>query len=128
MGKHHNPYAPEFRAQMVELVKAGRSPEELALEFEPTAQRRSLRPEARCRWRGCRRRSLQRHDSRFRFAQRVVRCSGHPRGTPSGKRGAEDAPRQVKLSSASPLPYVLDATAVVFQHLGQERPDFDGLE
>lgn len=38
MGKHHNPYAPEFRAQMVELVKAGRSPEELAREFEPTAQ------------------------------------------------------------------------------------------
>ena len=38
MGKHRNPYAPEFRAQMVELVKAGRSPEELAREFEPTAQ------------------------------------------------------------------------------------------
>jgi transposase len=38
MGKHHNPYAPQFRAQMVELVKAGRSPEELAREFEPSAQ------------------------------------------------------------------------------------------
>ena len=27
-----------FRRQMVELVRAGRSPEELAQEFEPTAQ------------------------------------------------------------------------------------------
>jgi transposase len=31
-------YAPEFRRQMVELVQAGRSPEALACEFEPTAQ------------------------------------------------------------------------------------------
>ncbi|MFJ2028614.1 transposase [Streptosporangium sp. NPDC087985] len=29
---------PEFRRQMVELVRAGRSPEELAKEFEPSAQ------------------------------------------------------------------------------------------
>jgi transposase len=28
----------EFRAQMVELVRAGRSPEELAREFEPSEQ------------------------------------------------------------------------------------------
>ncbi|MFC4534598.1 transposase [Sphaerisporangium dianthi] len=32
------PYPPEFRRQMVELVRAGRTPEELAKEFEPTAQ------------------------------------------------------------------------------------------
>jgi len=32
------PYPPEFRRQMVELVRAGRNPEELAKEFEPTAQ------------------------------------------------------------------------------------------
>ena len=31
-------YAPEFRQKMVELVHAGRSPEELAKEFEPSAQ------------------------------------------------------------------------------------------
>ena len=31
-------YAPEFRQKMVELVRAGRNPEELAKEFEPTAQ------------------------------------------------------------------------------------------
>ena len=30
-------YAPEFGRQMVELVRAGRTPEELAREFEPTA-------------------------------------------------------------------------------------------
>ena len=38
MAKTRPPYPPEFRRQMVELVRAGRSPEELAQEFEPTAQ------------------------------------------------------------------------------------------
>ena len=38
MSKTRAAYPPEFRQQMVELVRAGRSPEELALEFEPTAQ------------------------------------------------------------------------------------------
>lgn len=33
-----NNYPPEFRRQMVELVRAGRSPEELAKEFQPSAQ------------------------------------------------------------------------------------------
>ena len=31
-------YPPEFRRQMVDLVRSGRTPEELAREFEPTAQ------------------------------------------------------------------------------------------
>src|SRR5258708_6142483 len=31
-------YTAEFRQQMVELVEAGRSPEELAKEFEPSGQ------------------------------------------------------------------------------------------
>jgi transposase len=30
-------YTPEFRAQMVALVEAGRTPEELSREFEPSA-------------------------------------------------------------------------------------------
>src|SRR6201998_1096379 len=38
MAKTRLPYAPEFRRLVVELVNAGRSPEELAREFEPTAQ------------------------------------------------------------------------------------------
>lgn len=38
MPKSHPPYAPEFRRQMVDLVRSGRTPEELAREFEPTAQ------------------------------------------------------------------------------------------
>ncbi len=38
MGKTRTPYAREFREQMVELVRTGRSPGELAKEFEPTAQ------------------------------------------------------------------------------------------
>jgi len=38
MAKTRPPYTPEFRRQMVELVHAGRLPEQLAQEFEPTAQ------------------------------------------------------------------------------------------
>ena len=37
MPRTHRPYAPEFRQQMVELVRSGRPPEELAQEFEPCA-------------------------------------------------------------------------------------------
>ncbi|MFC4116986.1 transposase [Nonomuraea zeae] len=33
-----NNYPPEFRRQMVEVVRAGRTPEELAKEFQPSAQ------------------------------------------------------------------------------------------
>src|SRR3954451_15422727 len=38
MAKTRPPYAPEFRRQIVELVRAGRTPEELAREFEPSSQ------------------------------------------------------------------------------------------
>ena len=38
MTRSHQPYPPEFRRQMVEFVRAGRNPEELSREFEPTAQ------------------------------------------------------------------------------------------
>ncbi len=38
MPKSHRPYPPEFRQQMVELVRAGRTPEELSQEFEPSSQ------------------------------------------------------------------------------------------
>ena len=38
MPRTRRPYAPEFRRQMVELVRAGRNPEELAREFEPSGQ------------------------------------------------------------------------------------------
>lgn len=33
MSKFHSPYPAEFRQQVVELVRAGRNPEELAREF-----------------------------------------------------------------------------------------------
>ena len=38
MPRSRPPYPPEFRARMVELVRSGRNSEELAREFEPTAQ------------------------------------------------------------------------------------------
>jgi len=38
MGKTRAPYPLEFKRQMVELVRAGRTPKELSREFEPTAQ------------------------------------------------------------------------------------------
>ena len=41
MVKTRPPYSPEFRRQIVELVRSGRDPDDLAREFEPTA--RSIR-------------------------------------------------------------------------------------
>jgi transposase len=38
MPKSHRPYPAAFRRQMIELVRRGRTPEELAREFEPSAQ------------------------------------------------------------------------------------------
>ena len=38
MPKTRPPYAPEFRQQMVDLVRAGRDPQDLGREFEPSAQ------------------------------------------------------------------------------------------
>ena len=38
MPKSHRPYPPEFRLRIVDLVRKGRTPEELARQFEPSAQ------------------------------------------------------------------------------------------
>lgn len=38
MRRNRPPYQPEFRQRMIDLVRAGRRPEELVGEFEPTAQ------------------------------------------------------------------------------------------
>ena len=38
MPRPRKPYPSEFREQLVALVRAGRTPEDLAREFEPTAQ------------------------------------------------------------------------------------------
>ena len=38
MPKTRSPYAAEFRQQMVDLVRSGRAPEDLAREFEPSSQ------------------------------------------------------------------------------------------
>src|SRR3954470_16022535 len=37
MPRSRPPYSPEFRRQMVELVRAGGDPEDLSREFEPTS-------------------------------------------------------------------------------------------
>ena len=36
--RHRDAYPAEFRKQLVDLARAGRTPEELAKEFEPSAQ------------------------------------------------------------------------------------------
>ena len=38
MQRRRSRYAPEFRRQMVELVRSGRTPESLGREFEPSAE------------------------------------------------------------------------------------------
>ena len=38
MPRPRKTYPPEFRRQLIALVRAGRSPESLAKEFEPSSQ------------------------------------------------------------------------------------------
>jgi transposase len=38
MSSSQKRYSPEFKRQMVELIRAGRTPTELAREFEPSAE------------------------------------------------------------------------------------------
>jgi transposase len=38
MPKSHKAYPAEFKHRLIEMVRAGRSPDELAEKFEPTAQ------------------------------------------------------------------------------------------
>jgi transposase len=38
MPRTRRPYPPEFREQILELVRLGRTPNELAQEFEPSAE------------------------------------------------------------------------------------------
>ena len=38
MAGQHAPYPPEYRERMIELARSGRTPEDLAREFEPSAQ------------------------------------------------------------------------------------------
>ena len=38
MPKSHKPYPAELKQRLIEIVRAGRQPEELADKFEPTAQ------------------------------------------------------------------------------------------
>ena len=38
MPESHRPYPPAFRRHMIELVRRGRTPEELGREFESSAQ------------------------------------------------------------------------------------------
>ena len=38
MPRTRRAYPPEFRQQLIELVRAGRTPEELSREFEPSGQ------------------------------------------------------------------------------------------
>ncbi len=38
MPRNRPPYPPEYRQRMVDLVREGRTPEDLSREFEPSAQ------------------------------------------------------------------------------------------
>ena len=47
MPKSRPPYPPEFRRRMTELVRAGRTPEQLAKEFVPLRRLTPTKPAAR---------------------------------------------------------------------------------
>ena len=77
MSKPHPPYAPEYRRQMIELVHAGRTPGELAREYECSAQ--AIRNWVRQADRGAGRREDGLRDSSGRPSQTPDRFSGSPR-------------------------------------------------
>src|SRR5207248_1109135 len=58
MPRTRPPYSPEFRRQMVDLVRAGRNPDDLAREFEPSGHSIRAWVAQAARWR--------RHDGRGR--------------------------------------------------------------
>ena len=60
MPKSHRPYSPEFRQRIVELVRKGRTPEEVARQFEPSAQ--AIRNWVKQADAGCRRAPGRRDD------------------------------------------------------------------
>jgi transposase-like protein len=80
MAKTRLPYTPEFRRQMVGLVRAGRSPEELAQEFEPIAQ--SIR-----NWVGQAECDVGRGGNALTTAEREDSTSSGVRTASSGSRG-----------------------------------------
>ena len=38
MPRSRSPYPPEFRHELIQVVRAGRTPEELSKQYEPSAQ------------------------------------------------------------------------------------------
>ncbi len=64
MPKTRRPYALEFRQQIIELVRAGRTPEELSREYEPTAQ-------TICNWAAQADRDEKRRDDGITSAERA---------------------------------------------------------
>src|SRR3954447_23289296 len=92
MAKTHPPYAPEFRRQMIELVRAGRDPADLAREFEPS-------PQAIRNWVA----QADRQDGRKRIA-RLMHVAGL--GGASRRRGGPITTRRDK--QARPAPDLVD--------------------
>jgi len=97
MPESHPPYSPEFRRQMVELVRAGRSPEDLVREFEPTAQSIGI-------W-------VAPHPRRVAGTRGEVQPQAHRAPDARGRAGRRQPPpwrpdhdgaRQGRLSSAGP--------------------------
>jgi transposase-like protein len=83
MAKARPPYTPEFRRQMVELVRAGRSPEELAREFEPKAQ--SIRKRVG---------QAERDAGRVGPPSRSPRCAGYSVSPPAATMRGRSASRR----------------------------------
>ena len=84
-------YSLEFRQQMVELVKAGRTPEELSREFEPDGGVRSdglTTSELR---------ELRRENKRLRVEREVLK---KPR--PGSLRSPTRCPRSVRVREGQP--------------------------
>jgi transposase-like protein len=101
MGKTRSAYPPEFRRQMVELVHAGRSPEELAREFEPTAQ--SIRNWVAQAGRGLMNCSIRRTDDRS--AQQRTFDGGRENGSSRPRSVVARLPRRCRKRTFVGMPH-----------------------
>ena len=90
MPKTHPPYPAEFRQQIIELVRAGRTPAELSREFQVTAQ------------------TIQ------NWVGQAARDMGHPL---PGKEGLSAAERE-ELARLPRIPCVPCAVSLVYRPAG----------
>ena len=86
MPKTRAPYAHEFRRQMVDLVRAGRDPDDLAREFEPTRSRSATGSQLPASSRAAGRRRVRHPRTPTNWSGCAARCGSYARSATSSQK------------------------------------------